>query len=221
MEELFDKKYVCELCKKEYTNKKVKRSRIKIKKIDTDFYTEYEGENPVYYLVKVCTYCGYPVSDFSSPLKSGEIEGLKKFLKDNPPEDNFSGPRDAKLAEKVFLHALKVAQWRGEKAQVLGNLSLQLAWIYRFLNNREKEKEYLEKALQHFLNFYQHDSGMINVGKTMFIIGELYRRLGNDNEALKWYSRIIGDEKVTDQTIIRMARKQWQEMKNAPPESGS
>lgn len=213
MDELFDKKYVCELCKREFTNKKVKRSKIKVKKIDTDFYTEYEGENPSYYLVKACPYCGYTMSDFSSPLKSAEIEGLKNFLKENPPENNFSGPRDAKVAEKVFLHALKVSEWRQEKPQVLGNFCLHLSWIYRFLNNEEKEKEYLEKALEHFLNFYQHDSSIINVGKTMFIMGEICRKLGKNNEALKWYSRIISDEKVTDQTIIRMARKQWQEMR--------
>ena len=44
----------------------------------------------------------------------------------------------------------------------------------------------------------------------MFILGELYRRLGKKDEALKWYARIVSDEKVTDQNIIRAARKQWQ-----------
>jgi uncharacterized protein (DUF2225 family) len=213
MEALFDKKYICELCQKEFTNKKVKRGSIKVKNVDTDFYTEYEGENPSYYLVKVCPHCGYCMSEFSSPLKSAELDSLKAFLKENPPNDSFSGARDAEKAEKVFLYALKVAEWRREKPQTLGNFCLQLSWVYRFLNKGEKEKEYLEKALEHFLNFYQTADRIVNLGKTMFVLGELCRRLGKKNEALNWYARIIGDEKVTDQTIIRMARKQWQELR--------
>jgi len=210
MDALFDKRYLCELCGKEFTNKKIRRSQIKVKTIDSDFYTEYTGENPNYYLVKVCPYCGYGWSDFSSPLKSSEKEGLKAFLKENPPCENFSGARDHEMAEKVFLYAYKIAEWRKEKPQALGNLSLQISWIHRFLKNEEKEKEYLEKALEHFLAFYQTADNIVNVGKTMFILGELYRRLGKKDEALKWYARIVSDEKVTDQNIIRAARRQWQ-----------
>lgn len=140
MDALFDKRYLCELCGKEFTNKKIRRSQIKVKTIDSDFYTEYTGENPNYYLVKVCPYCGYGWSDFSSPLKSSEKEGLKAFLKENPPCENFSGARDHEMAEKVFLYAYKIAEWRKEKPQALGNLSLQISWIHRFLKNEEKEK---------------------------------------------------------------------------------
>mgnify|MGYP000909825467 CR=1 FL=1 len=48
MDALFDKRYLCELCGVEFTNKKIRRSQIKVKTIDSDFYTEYAGENPNY-----------------------------------------------------------------------------------------------------------------------------------------------------------------------------
>ncbi|MNW08672.1 hypothetical protein D3C71_2055000 [compost metagenome] len=43
----------------------------------------------------------------------------------------------------------------------------------------------------------------------MFLIGELNRRTGQFNEAVKWFSRIVNDRKIMDAGMIRAAREQW------------
>ena len=59
MNELFDKKVECPICKTEFTTKKVRSSRLRLLKRDEDFFNHYETENPIKYNIFVCPNCGY------------------------------------------------------------------------------------------------------------------------------------------------------------------
>ncbi|MBE0341881.1 DUF2225 domain-containing protein, partial [Paenibacillus sp. 28ISP30-2] len=41
------------------------------------------------------------------------------------------------------------------------------------------------------------------------LIGELHRRTGNFNEAVRWFSRVINDKNIMDAAMIRASREQW------------
>ncbi|MNP73509.1 hypothetical protein D3C76_1702310 [compost metagenome] len=43
----------------------------------------------------------------------------------------------------------------------------------------------------------------------MYLIGELHRRVGDYNNAVKWFSRVINDKKIMDAAMIRASREQW------------
>lgn len=211
--DLYDKKHTCSLCKNEFTHKRVRFSRIRIKQVDTDFCTHYHGENPSYYSVIVCPFCGFTFTEVTSKIKIQEKETILNFLKDNRLEDDFTGPRNHQLALKAFQRAIKLGESRGERNQVMGNLCLHTAWIYRFMGDEEQEKQYLEKGLDYFLRFYELDSQSGSLAKVLYIIGELYRRLGNNTKAVFWFGRIINDKSINDAGIIRKAREQWQFIK--------
>ncbi len=213
MESLYDKQHQCPLCGENFTSKRVKVSKVRVKRIEADFCTYYHGENPNYYSILVCPFCGYAYSENSSPVKEGEKEELKKYLEQNPPRADFTAPRDYHLAIEAFQRALEIARLRKEKPRVLANYSLHIAWIYRQLEEEEEEKEHSAIALEYFLEFYEKDSQVDNMGKLMFIMGELNRRLGKEQEAVFWYNRIISDKKIRDQGVIRKAREQWQSMR--------
>lgn len=43
----------------------------------------------------------------------------------------------------------------------------------------------------------------------MYMIGELNRRLGEYNEAIRWFSLVVQDKKIMDSAMIRASREQW------------
>ncbi|GJM81038.1 hypothetical protein HMSSN139_35340 [Paenibacillus sp. HMSSN-139] len=43
----------------------------------------------------------------------------------------------------------------------------------------------------------------------MYLIGELYRRVGKYNDAVKWFGRVINDKRIVDAAMIRASREQW------------
>ncbi|MNP78330.1 hypothetical protein D3C76_1759170 [compost metagenome] len=45
--------------------------------------------------------------------------------------------------------------------------------------------------------------------RLMYLIGELHRRTGNNNDAVKWFSRVINDKRIMDAAMIRACREQW------------
>ena len=44
----------------------------------------------------------------------------------------------------------------------------------------------------------------------MYLIGELNRRLGNYNDAVRWFARVINDKSIEDAGMIRASREMWQ-----------
>jgi lipopolysaccharide biosynthesis regulator YciM len=56
----------------------------------------------------------------------------------------------------------------------------------------------------------------------MYIIGELHRRLGNNDEAIKWFSRLIGSPDARrNQSLMNMTRDQFQLVKDLQKETGA
>lgn len=213
MSSLYDKEHICPVCLLNFYSKRVLVSKIRTKKIESDFCTQYHGENPQHYSILVCPTCGFTYSENTSKIKAQEVEKLSKFLLENPAEEDFSQPRDHYLALKSFERALIIGEFRKEKILVLANYCLQIAWIYRFLGDQKKENEYLKKALKYFIEGYEKEADASNVARVMYIIAEINKRLENEKEAVRWFTRIVNDQKIKDQAIIRMAREQWQQMK--------
>jgi hypothetical protein len=43
----------------------------------------------------------------------------------------------------------------------------------------------------------------------MYLIGELNRRIGDFTTAVRWFSRVINDQRIVDAAMIRASREQW------------
>lgn len=73
-------------------------------------------------------------------------------------------------------------------------ISLKISWMYRMLDDSEHEKVFLGQALEGLNDAYISEPFPIyglQRDSLMYLIGDLNRRVGNDEEALRWYSRTI------------------------------
>lgn len=219
---LYDKNYTCALCKVKFTTKKARQGRLKILRQEEDFYKEYKKINPNYYLVNICPECGYAFTDNFSELKPDKIDIIKENVTDKWNKRDFGGIRDWHMAVEALKLGFLCGRLKEEDLNVLAGILLHIAWLYREAEDKENEKRFLENARDYYLNVYQNDiSGNINLARLLYLLGELEKRIGNEKEAVNWFSRIVNDKKIMDAGIIRMARERWQELRAKKREGSS
>ncbi len=211
---LYEKKYHCPLCGKKFSTTKPRHSRLKLIKEHGDFFKEYEGINPSYYLVQVCKHCGYAYTDqFEKPNPTQKEILNKKVAAQWSPRD-LGGYRETNSALESLKLAILCGQIQGVKLNVLATLLLHTAWIYRELSDEDNEKRFISLARDSFMKIYQEDtSGEIDLARLLYLLGELNRRLGHYEEAVSWFSRLVSNKKIKDKKMINRAREQWMNIK--------
>jgi len=125
-----------------------------------------------------------------------------------PLPDFFSEKRDAATAELAYKRAIECALMQREADDIMASLYLQMAWINRLRGDQEKEKTNMGHALSHYTGVYE-SSDLADVSRVMYLIGELNRRLGNNKEAVQWFSRVANDNNCS-QAMRHRARQAWQ-----------
>jgi uncharacterized protein (DUF2225 family) len=94
---------------------------------------------------------------------------------------------------------------------------LKLAWMYRLTKDLPNEQLFLKQAIDGFTDAFNTEStpiyGMAQ-GTLMFLIGELYRRTEDYDNANIWLSKLITTQNI-DQKIKEMARTQRDLIKEA------
>ncbi|MFF2481789.1 DUF2225 domain-containing protein [Paenibacillus sp. NPDC058071] len=212
MEPLYQIKQQCICCETEFTTSRVRTSFKRAIRTDTDFCGYYKDDiNPDFYVVRVCPGCGFASTE----------NGIQK-LNDRQKEEYFSkvgvrwstrdygGARDAQSALACYKLALLSAQTVGEKERVISGILHHIAWLYRYEQKKEDELRFLGFALQSYIKVYEEEGEDVNNARLMYMLGELNYRIGERNEAVKWFSRIVNDKRIMDAAMIRASREQWQ-----------
>jgi len=209
---VYDRKTVCPVCSKNIAVKAVKTSGMRIISRDTDFMTYYQEPNPMFYDAWVCTQCGYAalsnkfgsISDKQVKLIKDNISAKWKFNKIYP--DLYDADTAIEMHQLALLNTVIKAGRDSEKAMTC----LKLAWLYRLKKDAENENKFIFQALQGFTKAFEKEplpiAGM-DGSSLQYLIGELYRRLGDNSNALLWFSRVISDRN-TKPKIKDMARDQ-------------
>ncbi len=211
MDALFLKNLKCLACKADFQSSKVRRSKYSVIKVDTDFCTFYRGENPLFYNVFICPQCGYGFTEhFSTPADQVKEE-INRHI--SPFSLDLGGMRNLDLAVLANMRAIECAQLQNEKDVLKASLYLQIAWFYRIEGDGDAEKIYLEEARRFYDIAFENDTSITDVGRVLYLLGELNRRLGNDKEAIFYLGRVINDKSINDPGIIRMARERWQDIR--------
>lgn len=212
MEDLFLKKIKCHVCQESFQSCKVRRSKYSIAKVDTDFCTHYKGENPLFYNIYICPFCGYGFSEnFKVPAEKTRKEILEKIT---PLPGDYGQRRTLEMAVEAYKRAIECALIQKERKIILASLALHVAWFFRFAGKEEEEKKYLQEALNYYLEVYEKERVNGSLARIVYLIGELNRRLGKAREAIFWFDRVINDKNINDPGVIRMARERWQEIKS-------
>lgn len=210
---LYNKRVICPVCSKEFDVTKVKSKACKVVSRDSDFCVHYEGINPIFYDVWICEFCGYAAqAEKFEEIPSRDAEIILKNIAPRWNKRSFAGERTVDSALEAFKLALLNLQIRKAKSSEIARICLRIAWLYR-INKDEREKDFLQFALKHYNDTYQRETfpvDKLDEYTCLYIIAELFRRVGNYDEAVKWFSRLVGSpEARKNASLIEAAREQF------------
>lgn len=214
---LYSKELVCPVCRKKFNATKVKIKACKVDKRDTDFCVFYEGINPIFYDAWVCENCGYAAQADKFPdIPAREAEILLKKIAPKWKKRSFEGERTVEAAIEAFKLVLLSHQIRGAKASELAKVCMRIAWLYR-MKADARELDFIKFALKYYTETYEKErfpADKLDENTCMYMIGELNRRAGNYEEAVKWLSRLISSPDARrNPALIETARDQFQLVK--------
>ena len=210
---LYNKKITCPVCTKQFDITKVKANGCKVQSVDSDLCVRYEGINPILYDVIICEHCGYAAQ--TDKFESITARDAKLILENVTPrwkKRSFAGERTIDTGIEAFKLALYTLHIRSAKNSELAKVCIRLAWLYRLLEN-PKEKEFLEFALRNYTQAFENErfpADKLDEFTCMYMIGELHRRTGNVEEAVKWFSRIISSPDArSNRRLLENTREQY------------
>lgn len=209
---LYDRKVVCPVCNKEIFIRSVKSSGIRVLSRDTDFMIAYNEPNPLFYDAWMCKHCGYTalsskfnaINNKQTLLVKQNITTKWRFDKMYP--EVYTADTAMEMYQLALLNAVTIQAKDSEKAMIC----LKLSWICRVKGDAQREKKFQTSAVQGFIRALESERfpifGLDEVG-TEYLVGEIYRRLGDNNNALLWFSRVLGSRHAKPR-IKDMARDQ-------------
>lgn len=215
---LWNKKLKCPFCSFEFETTRMRSSVIRIKEKMTDFGNIYEGECPYFYAVTACPQCTFAAlnKDFDSIRPQYEpkiLEATKAIVKSGKkkPEIFTPGPLTPEVAAKR--HELAIAFMKMRKFSDLGNLAglyMHLVWIFRLIPDPEKEKAAMAEAVKAYQNYHEKGGELpesLGEPGVLYLIGDLYRRLGQYVDARRFYERSLASKEIKSfPRIAEMAR---------------
>lgn len=210
---LYSKELVCPVCKNKIEVTKVKSKACVVSSKDTDFCLYYEGINPILYEAWVCEYCGYAaLGERFEELTDKQAQKIKTGISPYWKSRSFNGERNIDLALEAYKLALYNLQKIEAKSSELAKVCIRIAWLYR-MKKDEREYDFLKHALRFYLDTYENEKFPVNKldeYTCIYMIAELYRRTGNVDEAVLWFSRLITSPGAKEnKVLVEYAREQY------------
>ncbi|MBE6052887.1 MAG: DUF2225 domain-containing protein [Clostridium sartagoforme] len=192
---LFFKKVLCPICSKNFMTLSIKVNAPRVKSRDSDFFIRYSNENPYLYEVWLCPSCGYAAlkSDFPK-IRQYQSKLVKDKITPKWVNREYPVPFNEKVAIERYKLALLNAIVIESKSSTKAMLCLKIAWMYRLLSDEVNEKTYLNQALLSFNDTYVNEKLPVyglDRFSIMFLIGEINRRIGEEQTSLRWFSEVI------------------------------
>ena len=175
----------------------------------TDFHERAAGTQPLPYLVHMCSHCGYSGSERDF-VEENEVSALVKEHVWNELAPCL-GCGTVAGSEK-YEAAAKVAEWQGMEPRHVADLLLRAAWCCVDEGDVEAERYFRRKAAWAFERSLDSYDGVSRDERAVltYLIGELWRRVGDARTAVEWFDRVPGE--VTDaqnqQWVLDAARQQ-------------
>lgn len=203
--------FTCPLCGNAFETELVTSSN-SFGPMHSDLYREASGTQPVCFFAHTCTSCGFSGFDGDFQPQQFSEEFRKKVAEIITPEIK---ARKIEPNGHYYLVAL-CAEWQGATPLALGRIYQMGAWCHRTKNEPEKEQFFLARAAELFERGIQAGEAQgENKAVYMYILGDLYRRLGNPESAGEWYRKAIEAVKAGgDPKVAEMAERQISEPKD-------
>lgn len=192
---LFFKEIECPVCEKKFKTLSVKVDATRVHSRDSDLFIRYTVENPYFYEVWICPACGYSALkvDFQN-IRKYQIELVKSKITPKWVNREYPIPFTEKVAIERYKLSLLNAVVIESKESTKAIICLKIAWMYRLLSDESNEKVYLNQALLSLKDTYINEKLPVyglDRFSIMFLIGEINRRIGEEETALRWFSEVI------------------------------
>ncbi|UOF92650.1 DUF2225 domain-containing protein [Fodinisporobacter ferrooxydans] len=213
---LYEKRVQCLYCHTSFGSMRVRISKIKASKRDTDFCTYFIGENPMFYEFYNCPHCGLAFTDSFSPIKGQARERIKYEYIDKIEVTNCCGSRTLKEAIRGYKLTLLCANILNEKTLTIANLCMRIAWLQRYAGNHEEERRFLQNAVNFYEQIYQTQSLAtlpMEEGKLLYLIGEIHGRLDHYDKTRSWFSYVLTAKHI-DSKWKSLVRDRWFDIKS-------
>lgn len=216
----YDKKMVCINCNHPFTTTKIRSRFVRVVSHETDFRPVYPNSeiSPVYYNVAVCSNCGFSFTDDFSPYFAPKTkETIAKQITEKWHGRSYDGERTVDEAIEAFKLAYLSAILKKEKAISIAGITLRIAWLYREKENFEEEFRFLTTARNMYINSYaegDYAGTQMSEVRILYMIAELSYRIGDEEEAIRNFSRVIERQRfTTDPQIVKLAKDRWQDIR--------
>lgn len=225
---LYDRTITCPVCESTFKARSIKTSSYRIIKKDSDFFINYNVINPYFYDVWICNNCGYASmkTDFNK-IKNSQKDLVKKKISIKWKGKIYPDVYDVNIAiERYKLSLLNYTMIDSPSSKKAMNC-LKLAWMYRILSQSENENLFMKYSLVGFKEAYNNeDFPIYSMDKftTMYLIGELSRRIGDSDDALLWLGNVIttpnANQKIKDKArdqkdLITLSKKSTEVSSNS------
>ena len=175
----------------------------------TDFQPLTVGFSPLPLYVHTCTGCGFSGGGENfQPGTQVSVELAGRIRAELGPLAK-EGRSDA--ATRYEFKA-RIAEWRGDSSEKIADAYLYAAWCCVDIGSPEREAEYRRLAIEYFEKALNTqglipENGVLDV---TYLIGELYRRVGDVDIARAWFDKVIdqGGSREDAQDIVSLAQQQ-------------
>lgn len=209
---LFDKTIKCPVCQVESKIKAIKSGALRPTTQDSDLMQRYAAVNPLFYEILYCKQCGHAgLQTTFLKVRDYEKEAIRKNISKEFKSKNY--PEELTVDDAIQQHKLALLNCvvRESKASDKAILCLKLSWLYRLKEDAENERKFQQQTLIGFEEAYQKEMsnkiGGLDESSLQYLMGELNRRLGNDEQALKYFSQVItsrtASERIKDRARVQ------------------
>ncbi|WP_035767442.1 DUF2225 domain-containing protein [Butyrivibrio sp. NC2002] len=209
---LFDKKYTCPICDKQFESKTVRSGKVRTKGVDIDLRPDYDEIDQIKYDIITCPKCGYSaLARYYGNLTKFQCDEIRSKISANYKEQKFSGTTYSyEEAHMRYELAIATAMVKKAKNSEKAYLCLKMAWLLRGetqrldpnaegyeekkKSNDEQEKELLKKALDGFVIARQSETPPIAGMDELtldYLMGALGLETGDFDVANKMVGSII------------------------------
>lgn len=229
--DFFPKEIECPVCGGKFETLKVRQAAVQMEKQDSDFCVHYRTINPLFYQIWACQTCSFAGEEndyeLSPHIKEDKLKAHVGTMFKKWGQPDLCDERDLDSAMTSYRLAIDWGLFLHRSNFKIGSYYLRMAWMNRD-EDVSTEKEMLEKGVSYYRKGYETELEMPrNLGEigVAYLIGELYRRLGEYQEAGQWFGRVLQQREPQSkeiQRIIALCRDQWQDLKSemkAQPES--
>ena len=195
------RKLDCPVCKTTFENWDVASYKVRIVKSDLDLRSHFTPYDPLYYAAVVCPSCGYSaLRSYFSKINARQCRSILESITPRFRPNDYGQIYTVENAIERYKLALFSANVKKVPESEKALICLQLSWLHHDNGDEDNEILFRENALEGFVHAYEHErfpiAGM-DAPTLQYLIGELYRRRGQLEEAMRFISMMAVSKAAT------------------------